>query len=159
MSARPTLNYTTTVDAGKTVLEMQHMLAEHGASAIGVEYRDRQPVGLTFQLPTPHGVRAYALPVHSDRVLAVLKEQARNRVGRLARPSEARKACTPDQAHRIAWRVLKDWLAAQLALIEAAVVTVDQVMLPYLLIDGRVPLYDRYVEHEQSLLAIAGGAG
>ena len=106
-SGRPTLNYTTTIEATKTVAEMQRMLGEHGAEAVVVNYRDRQPVGLSFQLETPHGMRAYALPVHSDQVLATLRDQARQRIGELAKPSVARRACTPEQAHRVAWRVLE----------------------------------------------------
>ena len=155
-SGRPTLNYTTTIEATKTVAEMQRMLGEHGAEAVVVNYRDRQPVGLSFRLETPHGMRAYALPVHSDQVLATLRDQARRRVGELAKPSVARRACTPEQAHRVAWRVLRDWLTVQLAFIQTRMVTVDQVMLPYLIVDG-VTLYDRYVEHEQSLLAVTDG--
>ncbi|MGH4019999.1 MAG: hypothetical protein ACRDT0_12350 [Pseudonocardiaceae bacterium] len=53
----PTLNYTTTVPVARTVGEVQDMLARHGASAVAVRYVDRQPVGVSFQLATPHGLR------------------------------------------------------------------------------------------------------
>ena len=32
---------------------------------------------------------------------------------------------------RVAWRILKDWVEAQLALIETGMVSVEQVFLPY----------------------------
>jgi hypothetical protein len=38
---------------------------------------------------------------------------------------------TKEQAARIAWRIVKDWLEAQLAMIEAGLVDLQQVFLPY----------------------------
>jgi hypothetical protein len=39
------------------------------------------------------------------------------------------------QAARVAWRIAKDWLEAQAALIDAQLATLDEVMLPYM-VDG-----------------------
>jgi len=36
-----------------------------------------------------------------------------------------------EQAARVAWRVVKDWLEAQLAMIEAGMVDLEQVFLAY----------------------------
>lgn len=45
------------------------------------------------------------------------------------------------------WRVIKDWLEAQIALIDAGMVEAEQVMLPYLIVDetGQT-LYQRYLD-------------
>ena len=60
------------------------------------------------------------------------------------------------QAERVAWRVLKDWLEAQLALIEAGVADMAEVMLPYLHVAPGVTLYRAYLDNEQ--LAIGGAS-
>ncbi len=44
-----------------------------------------------------------------------------------------RKRADRDQAERVAWRIVKDWLAAQMAILEAEMVEVDEIFLPYLL--------------------------
>lgn len=46
------------------------------------------------------------------------------------------------QAAMTAWRILKDWVAAQLAIIETEMVVIEQVFLPYLLLDKDTTLYD-----------------
>ena len=36
-----------------------------------------------------------------------------------------------EQARRVAWRILKDWVAAQLAIVEAEQAQMAEVFLPY----------------------------
>jgi hypothetical protein len=52
----------------------------------------------------------------------------------------------------VAWRVLKDWLEAQLALIEAGVADMSQVMLPYMRGDDGLTVWQRYLEREQAAI-------
>lgn len=144
----PTLNYTTSVAASRTIAEIQTMLVKHGADAVATTYHNQTPTGLSFKLGTPHGVRAFTLPVDIDAVHRLLLDQVRT--GDITR--DRRRAETPEHAARVAWRVLKDWLAAQLALIEAQMATLDQVMLPYLHVDGDLTLYEAFREREQRAL-------
>ena len=144
----PTLNYSTTVPVARTVGEVQDMLARHGAAAVAVRYAGGRPVGVTFVLSTPHGQRSFTLPVDVDAVHRLLI--AEGKAGRLKRAGTA-KHTSPEHAARVAWRVLKDWLEAQLAIIDAQMATLDQVMLPYLHVDGDITLYQVYREREQLL--------
>ena len=41
----------------------------------------------------------------------------------------------------MAWRILKDWIEAQLAIVQAGLVTIDEVMLPYLRMSADKTLY------------------
>jgi hypothetical protein len=52
----------------------------------------------------------------------------------------------------VAWRVVKDWLEANLALVAAQMATIDEVMLPYLHVDGDRTLWQAYREREQAAL-------
>lgn len=142
-----TLNYSTTVAASKTVAEMQAMLAKHGASRISVDYDGGAPSALAFVLVTPHGPRHFTLPVNIDAMQRLLVQQERE--GKLK--SGRRDVRTSrEQAERVAWRVMKDWLAAQLALVETAMAGLDQVMLPYLHVDGEKTLYAAYRDRESA---------
>lgn len=43
---------------------------------------------------------------------------------------------TREQAGRVAWRTIQDWLEAQLELIENGLASLDEVMLPFRLVDA-----------------------
>ena len=47
-----------------------------------------------------------------------------------------------EQAARVAWRCLKSWVEAQMALIQIGMATMDQVFLPYVLNDEGKTLYE-----------------
>lgn len=145
------LNYTTQIAVTKTVGEMQTMLGQAGASRIAVDYQDGSPSALSFMLTTPHGPRHFSLPVNIDAMHRLLK--AEDGAGKIRSGSKATRS-SREQAERVAWRILKDWLAAQLALVATEMVGMDQVMLPYLQVEanGRT-LYDSYRDRE-NLLAL-----
>lgn len=144
------LNYTTTIDAIKTAGECIGRLAAHGASAIGTTYASGRPTGLQFAIDTAHGTRTYSLPVNVRGTHLALQKAARER-------RIPNSKATPEQAERVAWRVIKDWLEAQLALIEAGVAEMAQVMLPYMIVgDDSETVWMRFLENEQ--LAITAGS-
>lgn len=61
---------------------------------------------------------------------------------------------TMEQASRVAWRIIKDWLAAQLALIKAEMVTLEQVFLPYAQNADGATLFDVLAEGKFRGLAL-----
>ncbi len=150
------LNYTTSIAASKTIGEIQALLSQHGATRIAVDYVERAPSGLTFALVTPHGARLFTLPVNVDAMHRLLV--AERRAGRLKGGSRAVME-SREQAERVAWRVVKDWLAAQLALVQTEMAALDQVMLPYLHVDGDRTLYAAYTEREDMLALRSGPSG
>lgn len=141
----PLLNYTTEVPAMRTIGAVQALLVEAGARSIQTDYDGvGNPIGLAFMVETIHGPRGFVLPVQSHRVLAVLKKDKK----------VAPRYRTPEQAERVAWRIVKDWLEAQLAIIQTEMVTLDQVMLPYMRghADGRT-IYELYLDQQLALTA------
>lgn len=136
----PLLNYTTTIKATKTASEMQTKLAKAGAHHVSLSYEQGDPTGLTFVIDTAHGMRSYSLPIDAPAVKKVLEKQGV--------PFKYRSL---EQAERVAWRILKDWLEAQLAIVETQMVTLDQVMLSYMTApDGRT-VYDLYLDQQLAL--------
>lgn len=148
-----TLNYTTVVTVSKTAGEMSALLSKHGASRVTVTFEEGHQVGLEFTLVTPHGDREFALPIDVDAVLRLFQKQVRTR-------QIQRRYVNAAQAERTAWRVAKTWLEAQLAIIEAQMASLDEVMLPYLIVEPgpiRKTLYNRYREAEESALVLTTG--
>lgn len=141
-----TLNYTTSVASSKTAGEMSTLLSKHGAGRVTVIFDgEGRHTGLEFTLETPHGPREFSLPINVPAVLALLRKQHRS-------AQVPRRYASPEQAERTAWRVAKTWLAAQLAIVEAEMAQLDEVMLPYLVVESgpeRKTLYGRYREAEE----------
>lgn len=130
----PLLNYTTSVSAGRTVGEIQEKLAKAGARQILHEYGDGGVVtALSFRIQTRFGEMSFRLPANIEAVEMVLRKQ-------LARSRNPKPM--HEQACRVGWRILKDWVEAQLALIQTGMVTIEQVFLPYLQDEQGQTLYE-----------------
>lgn len=132
-------NYTTDVPVNKTVSEIHLLLADHGAKRILFDYgNDSKVTAISFTIDTPQGEQAVRLPANTDMVREVLRRQKRNPRSRVQIND------SQEQAERVAWRIVKDWLAAQLAILETEMVTVQQVFLPYFLDRQGRTLYEVY---------------
>lgn len=139
----PLLNYRTEVPIQRTLNQVHDILVKGKARAVATEYdADGKPTALAFEVNTPFGYRNFVLPVNAGAVHQVLNRQ---RVDR--------RYQTMDHAHRVAWRILKDWIEAQLAIVATEMVTLDQVMLPYLRTENGATLYERYRDRQLTLEA------
>jgi hypothetical protein len=158
------LNYTTRVPVHQTVVECQLILAAAGASSAAVHFEDGRPAGLSFTLKTPHGARAFTLPVDIPAMHQVLVKAERD--GKFAQTSKGTRShtgtgtyATREHAERVAWRVVKDWLEASLALIAAEMATITEIMLPYLHVNDGQTLWQSYRERERAAIEAGGGGG
>jgi len=124
----PILNYTTSISVEKSMGEVIGALTRRGVTRISTVFDDEgSPAGIAFTMKTDYGFREFELPVRVEGVLKAM--QADTKV--------PRSQCNPAQAARVAWRIAKDWLAAQSALIDAELASLDEVMLPYMVVGKR----------------------
>ena len=124
-----------TIDASKTSSEIVESLAQHHATRIETLYEQGQCVGLQFAVRVGDQELGFRLPINVEATLETLKKHQRE--GRI-QP----RFVNMDQARRIAWRILKDWTEAQLAIIESGMVTTEEVFLPYLLDNNDRTLFE-----------------
>lgn len=118
----PIANYTTQSSVDKTMGEVVGALTRRGVTRISTVFDDQgEPAGLEFTMKTEYGPRDFALPVRTAGVLATLK-----------RDKVQPRYATPEHAARVAWAIARDWLRAQSALIDAGLVTLDEVMFPWM---------------------------
>ena len=124
------LNYTTKIDPDKTAAEIAKCLSSHGAQAIMTEYdKDENYVtGLSFKIEVNGKPVGFKLPCDWKPVLKILEDN----------PKVPRRLACREQAVRTAWRIVKDWVEAQMAMVETKMVTTQEVFLPYAIMrDGR----------------------
>lgn len=138
------LNYTTTVDSFKTVSEIEYILMKHNAKSIMKHYSSKSITGLSFLIDTGVQQIPVRLPVKVDECLKVLKKEKREN------PKKQIKD-TREQAERVAWRILKDWVEAQMALLDIEMVRFEEIFLPYIECKNGQTIYER-LEEKQFML-------
>lgn len=126
-------NYTTKVPANRSIEEIQTALVKHGASGILYEYEqgNGRIKALKFILIIHEQKVGFALPVQWQMFQQVLKKQRINR------------ATDDDYCYRVAWRCIRDWVLAQLALYETQIVELPQVFLPFAVGKDGKTLYEQ----------------
>lgn len=122
-------NFSTDIPVTRTIAEIEKMLAKYGATHIMKEYDNEIPVMLIFAIVTEHGKMGVRLPIHPDKILAVFKVQVSD--GKLPR-KYLDGTWAVEQAHRVSWRIIKDWLDAQLTLLNIEMVKIEEIFLPYI---------------------------
>jgi hypothetical protein len=141
-------NRTTTVSAEKTVNEIQSILAGVRASKMMLEYdSDGKPSAIAFQIDREGQTMAFRLPCDWQGVLRALKRE---------RGGIQHRLLTPDHAKRVSWRIIKDWLRAQLSLIEAGASTMEEVMLPWAITTDGQTVSQRVLSGSSGLLRLTG---
>lgn len=136
------MNYTTQIKVEKTIGEIEKMLAEAGARKILKDYDGAGTViAVSFMIDTKQGMVPVKLPMNARAVMQVINNQTEQFRG----SGYNKKRVVPksmynnmDQAKRVGWRIIKDWLEAQLALISLEMVKIQEIFLPYIIgIDGK----------------------
>jgi len=134
-------NYSTTVPASRTISQIEQILASFGAEAIFKEYTaDGKAHKLSFKL----GERVFKLPANVKGVYEVLYGEKQDYYG-----TDSMKK-RDDQAYRVAWRILKDWIHAQLSLIHSGQAQPQEIFFPYMY-DGKRTLYQKFIEEGKLL--------
>ena len=126
------LNYTTSIDAEKTIMEIQRILVKKGASKIVTDYQDQLPKAVTFCLNMNGNLIAFSLPANYTGVLKALKNDKK----------VPKRFLTEEHALRVSWRIVKNWVEAQMALVEAELADVTEVFLPYAITKNGTTLYN-----------------
>ena len=115
-------NYSTKISPTKTAGEIAEMLAGAGALRIHHEYAGGHIVSLTFSIMVNGQELFYRLPSRPNGVLETLR-----------RDGAPKSLLTLEHARAVAWRITKDWIDAQLAIIDAGSADLSEVFLPYML--------------------------
>jgi hypothetical protein len=136
------LNYTTKIDSIKTIMEIQQALVKHGATKIVVDYEDSIPIALTFCLSINEMTAAFSLPCNYEGVLNAMKKDR----------GISKSVCNKEQALRVSWRIIKDWILAQLAIVESQMVEMSEVFLPYAITKNGNTLYKEIQQNGMLML-------
>lgn len=135
------LNYTTKVEAAQTAGEIIKILARIKARRTFIVYDgDGVPESMEFLIDTRAGEMAFRLPSRFEGVHQVLKRDYD--AGKIDG-----KYAGAHHAKRVAWRILRDWVEAQVALAELGVVRIEEIMFAYTVLPeaGGATMFDSFM--------------
>lgn len=119
-------NYTSSISADKSVLFIERKLVQHNAKQILKEYGpDARLAAICFMIP----INGHDIPFKLPANIAKCEEVLLASLSPRARPETIKRVSK--QAERTAWKILSDWVEAQMAMIELAQVEILEVFLAY----------------------------
>lgn len=136
------LNYTTQINTTKTISEIHALLAKSNIQEIITDYADGLPTGIRFKLIYLEQPIYFRLPCNADGVLRSLNKSSK----------VPYRLKTREQAYKVAWRIIKDWIEAQLAIVEAQQAQMVEVFLPYVIDEEQQTMFQRFTVSHQKLL-------
>jgi hypothetical protein len=143
-------NYTSDKPLEKIFAELQQTLATHGAKQISYEYGDDGKVhGVAFAVKIHDQLIRVKLPARIEQAQAVLKRQWDD--GMISHKRGREQTYGYEQAYRVAWRNILDWVQAQMALLEIGMAKMEEVFLPYML-DSQGHTFFEWMEQRGFLL-------
>lgn len=137
------LNYTTKISTDKTVGEIQSLLGKKGVKSVSIGYDNGRPNAVLFVLAVGQNDIQFRLPCNVEGVLRAMKNDRKV-------PNSNKNF---EQAERTAWRIIKDWTEAQMAIIEAGQAVMEEVFLPYAVMPAtNQTFFQTFAENSQKLL-------
>jgi len=119
-------NYTSSVEASKSMARIEEMLVAIGASNINKQYENKICTGITFLLYDQQ--LQQTLPFH----LKAQVEECFNVLWKdVKRPRPETKEQLKKQAAKTAWKILSDWTEIQCSMILLGQARPLQMFLPY----------------------------
>lgn len=131
----------TKITPERTISQIQELLSRHGVKHVMMQYDGSGNISaMSFTLldnPTP-----YLLPARHLSLLIL----AEHKKLKYLRPNDE------DQARRIAWRQVFRWIEAQLAMVEVGMIEMEEIFLPYMMIDEHRTVFQLYKDNGLKLL-------
>lgn len=111
-------NYASTASLPNIFGAIEKTLVEHGAKQIVRDYDGEGRISsISFLVDTKSGTIGIKLPARYDKVEQIFNQQGIR--------------YKPEQPYRTAWATIRDWVDAQMALIDWEMVKPEEVFLPY----------------------------
>jgi len=137
---------TTQINPSQTVSQIQEILGKYGAVAILIEYESSEVVAISFRLKTKKMDIPFRLPCRWRAIYSILRDRRKH----IHKGTELKIV---EQSKRVAWRQILRWVEAQLALVATEMVSIQEVFLPYTVVnkEGQT-LYEKLEKESFNML-------
>jgi hypothetical protein len=120
-------NYTSNVDASRSMAKIEELLVEIGATNINKQYADKVCTGITFLLfdQQLQQTLPFHLKAQVEECFAILWKDVK-------RPRADTRTTLMQQANKTAWKILSDWTEIQCSMILLGQAKPLQMFLPFM---------------------------
>jgi hypothetical protein len=120
-------NYTSSVNADRSIMEIERILVGMGARNIAKEYDGFGTTSaIMFSIPKGDGFIPIKLPARVDAVKKLFISQYKRK------PTRVQIQASDKQATMTAWRNVKEWVQLQATMIKLEQVELMEVFMPYI---------------------------
>ncbi len=141
-------DYTTEIPADQTIAEISKILMQSKAKGIATEFEDDGRVkSVFFRIAVGNRELNFKLPAKPDAVYRVLFQ---DKIGEATYGASRRIKAT-----NIAWRIVRDWLEAQVAMIQLEQAEAAEVFFAYLMTGPDQTIFQQ-AKKNQFLLGTGG---
>ncbi len=123
--------YTTSVPGEKSISEIEQLLLEFGAENFIKKAEKCRFTGIMFTFPVNDKQLPFKLPANIEKVQTWLYREHMKKVPKSKKTIED----FGQAAYNVAWRIIKEWVHAQISIIATEMVTAEEVFMPYLVLD------------------------
>lgn len=150
----PLLNYTSEVDPDVSAQNIAKCLSKHGARAVLTEYDPNTKIltSISFKIALNGNDISFRLPCNPEPVFSILTKERNLNHYKDPKYRERLISNIRLQSIRTAWKIVHDWVQAQMALVETQMVTTTEVFLPYAVMKNGKTLAEGVIENPQLLL-------
>ena len=141
-------NYSSTVDASRSMAKIEELLVEIGATNINKQYVEKVCTGITFLLFDLQLQQTipFHLKAQVQECFAILWKDVK-------RPRPDTKATLQHQANKTAWKILSDWTEIQCSMILLGQAKPLQMFLPFMYdLKTNETLFDKVSSGKMKLL-------
>lgn len=123
-------NYTSTVTPERSICLIEQLLVKFGALGVTKQYTKGAVAGLSFIIEAPDTKLPVTIliPAQVEAAYNAMLEVAKKKNQWL---SDGQKLKLREQAERTAWKIVYEWVAIQLSMIEMKQAELRQVFMPY----------------------------
>jgi len=120
-------NYTSSIDASRSMSKIEELLVEIGATNINKQYVEKVCTGITFLLFDQQLQKTlpFHLKAQVQECFAILWKDVK-------RPRSDTRAILQQQANKTAWKILSDWTEIQCSMILLGQAKPLQMFLPFM---------------------------
>lgn len=130
-----------------TFEKIQFVLSTHGANKVMYDYASNGSLeAITFGMQIGEKQVGFRLPALVENVVQIMYG-GKDRWGNAKKITEQQR----EQAYKTAWANIRDWIDAQMALIDTKQVKMEQVFLPYMITQKGETLFEK-ISNEQFML-------
>lgn len=135
-------NYTSSVPAERSILNIEKILIEIGATNIAKEYKNGKVESVSFAIQRGEGIIPFKLPAKREPIAKLFIQDYK-------RPTKTQIENSYIQAERTAWKNVKEWVELQATMIRLEQVEFMEVFMPYIYnLEKRKTVYELAKENE-----------